>query len=106
MLQKKAEQKLFILNIIGFVLVGLLALGAFVLANLWATGEQTEDTYDIMYTVAIAFGFDILVIQTAFAVVQMLILRHVGAVQQEGDSRIRRFLRLLISRELAMLHTS
>ncbi len=106
MLRQKSEQRLMILNIIGMAIVGTLAVAGFVLANLWASGKQTEDTYEIMYTVAIAFGFDVLLVQAIFAVVQLLLVKYVGTTQMDSDSRLRRFLRMLISREMAMVHGS
>ncbi len=102
-MRKKAQMRLWVMNIVAMAFVGVLAAVSFILANLWASGKRTEDTYQMVYTFVIAFGFDVLILQVLSAVAQALIVRYEGLTGREGDSRLIVLLRMLVNRELAAM---
>lgn len=56
------------------------------MSNVLAAKKATEETYQIMYTVAWAFGWDIIVIQTLYACFQAILISSLkGNGRRDGE---------------------
>lgn len=79
--RRSDEQTSLALQIMGFVLCGSLSIVGVVLANVLAARKVTEETHQVMYTVALAFAWDFFVVQVIYGLVQMCLIRSWKAKQ-------------------------
>ena len=82
---KNQEKTRFFLNIIGLILGMGISITGIVLSNVLASKKDTKETYQIMYTIAIAFCWDILIIQMICAVIQSMLILSIRAEQRKGN---------------------
>jgi hypothetical protein len=94
------EFKIRITNVVGYVLTGAVIVISAIVANLIAADKSTEDTYEIMYTISIAYAIDIVLLQGLVAIFQVVAIKQLGTAPQEIESKFRRFCRYLINKDI------
>ncbi len=107
--RKTAEKRLLIYHVIGLILSGMIATAAFIIANLFASAKATEETYHMMYTVSISFGWDIVILQLICAIIQVIVIRYVVSTdqQQEGeDGLFKRLAGAFVNKEITIARIS
>jgi len=113
-IRKDKEKTLLICNVIGIILSAMIATTAVIMGNLIASGKvsnekDTEDTYQMMYTVAISIGWDFLVIQVLYAIFQLILIMMLGKGEQQPNEEPSCFKRLalfLVNKEILIAKLS
>lgn len=76
------------------------ALAGVVAANVVASLKSAERTHQVMYTVGIAFAWDLFIIQTLCAAVQAFVILNLGQEEYEGRKRITGFKSFLVNEDI------
>jgi len=76
--KKKRDARKSCINTIGFILCGSLCVVGVVLSNVFVSRNKVSATYQMMYTVAITFGWDFFFIQLLCGFLQALLISKCG----------------------------
>lgn len=87
--------------LLGVVLSSAAAVAGLVMANVIASRDDTASASVIMYTVAIAFGWDFLVVQVVYGLVQTAGIKHLRGNYQTVEE-LKGVVSLVVSYDIAV----